>query len=211
MLWVQGCSLACPGCVVPDTHAATGGSGESVASLVSELAALDVDGITFSGGEPMQQAEALVAIADGVRAERDLSLMAYTGYTLGHLRRRGTAAQRALLARLDILVDGRFVAERQTDLRWRGSDNQRVHLLTDRHRDLVDRLTDRGVWMQVVVEDDGVFWMGIPPPGFRFDFEAALAKLGLVNAPPAPRSMTADPPRSPTRGPGRMPETNHER
>lgn len=88
-------------------------------------------GVTFSGGEPFQQAEGLAECATYVRAAwPDASLMAFSGYTLETLRAaeapRGSAA---LLSRLDLLVDGPYDPNRPGVSPWRGSANQRVWVL----------------------------------------------------------------------------------
>jgi anaerobic ribonucleoside-triphosphate reductase activating protein len=180
VLWVQGCPFRCPGCVAPQTLSFEGGELVSVARLADELAALPrIDGITFSGGEPMSQAGALVRLIDSLRRRRDYSYLCYTGFTRMHLERAGTADQRALLDRLDMLIDGPFVKERQTDLRWRGSDNQVVHFLSPRHLDQAERVNDRGTWIEFDLARDGLQWMGIPPKGFRERIPAAFLELGI--------------------------------
>jgi anaerobic ribonucleoside-triphosphate reductase activating protein len=185
VLWVQGCPLRCPGCVAPETLPFEGGEEVDVEAIARELAEdLGIEGVTFSGGEPMAQAPALCRLIDRVRAARDLSFLSYTGFTLEALRRSGTAAQRALLDRLDVLIDGPFLHERQTDLRWRGSDNQRVHFLTPRHRHLAASAEERGAWIEFEVSADGaVHWMGIPTPGFREAIPEALRRHGIMVRP----------------------------
>lgn len=182
VVWVQGCPLRCAGCVAPETLPFAGGTQITTEQLAVELAGLpDIEGITFSGGEPMAQAAALVDLIDRVRRRRELSFMAYTGFTIEHLQTHGAAAQRALLDRLDILVDGPYVAARHTDLRWRGSDNQRVHLLTDRYAHLAERLEDRGTWVEIECGRDGTLaWTGIPPMGFRQRFEDRVRSIGVT-------------------------------
>jgi anaerobic ribonucleoside-triphosphate reductase activating protein len=182
VLWVQGCALHCPGCAVPETLPFAGGEEVDVEALARELTDdPGIEGVTFSGGEPMAQAPALCRLIDRLRDARDLSILSYTGYTLEALRRSGTPAQRALLDRLDILIDGPFLRERQTDLRWRGSDNQRVHLLTPRHRGLHASIEERGIWIEFEVSADGaIHWMGIPPPGFGETVPRALRRLGVL-------------------------------
>jgi anaerobic ribonucleoside-triphosphate reductase activating protein len=181
VLWVQGCPFRCPGCVAPETLPFTGGETVSVHDLSRELLLLpDVDGLTFSGGEPMAQAAALSRLIDELRPNRDFSFLCYTGYTLGWLRASGSVAQKALLDRLDVLIDGPYLRERHTDLRWRGSDNQQVHFLTPRYRHLSPTLADRGTWIDFeVLPDESVRWMGIPPPGFRELLPAALSEMGI--------------------------------
>jgi anaerobic ribonucleoside-triphosphate reductase activating protein len=181
VLWVQGCPLRCPGCVAAETLPFAGGTAVAVADLARELAALpDVEGVTLSGGEPTSQSAALCNLIDRTRALRDLSFLSYSGFTLEHLRRRGTPAQHELLRRLDVLIDGPYVEARHTDLRWRGSDNQRVHFLSDRYRHLADAVWERGTWLEAEQGPDGsVQWVGIPPPGFRAAFERQLSAIGI--------------------------------
>src|SRR5690606_16584819 len=81
--------------------------------------------------EPFEQDAPLATFAAGVRAA-GLSVMAFSGYTLGELRARGSR----LLREVDLLVDGRYEAAlRTTARRWIGSTNQRVHFLSDFYRE----------------------------------------------------------------------------
>lgn len=181
VVWVQGCTLGCLGCVAAETHSLLGGELIGVTVLAEELIDLPIDGVTLSGGEPMEQASALNALIDAVRARRDMSFMAYSGYTLEHIRQHGDAEQKAMLARLDILVDGPYVRSRHSRKRWRGSDNQTVHFLTPRHDDLINTVEDEGDWIDVEVTSSGtLLWMGIPPPGFREAIEHQMAQRGVT-------------------------------
>ncbi len=175
VVWVQGCPLNCRGCVSPQWIPANGGTPMAVSALAERIAAEAADGLTLSGGEPFAQAGRLASLVDAVRARRDLSVMSYTGWTLEHLRAHGTPAQRGLLDRLDLLVDGPYVRGRHGDLRWRGSANQRVHHLTERHRGL-DAEPDTGAGLQIDLgPGPTVRWAGVPrTPDFRVAFEAAL-------------------------------------
>jgi anaerobic ribonucleoside-triphosphate reductase activating protein len=166
--------------VAPETLPFAGGEVVEVDTLAADLAGLPhIEGVTLSGGEPMSQAAALCRLIDQVRARRDLSFVCYTGHTLEALRRTGSAAQHALLDRLDVLIDGPYVQERHTDLRWRGSDNQRVWFLSPRYRELAAMVQERGRWIEFEVGDGTLRWMGIPPPGFREAFPEALRRLGI--------------------------------
>src|SRR5476651_1168381 len=87
VFWVKGCPLRCPGCVAPETLPFAGGEVVPISRLAEEIAALrEIEGLTFSGGEPMAQAAALAELVDSVRARRDLSVVCYTGFPLAHLR-----------------------------------------------------------------------------------------------------------------------------
>ena len=123
VVWLQGCTLACPGCFNPATHAA---GGREVG--VDDIAFGDVEGLTLSGGEPIQQADACIALLD--RARRSgLSTLMFSGYTLAEIQ--GLAP--GVLERLDVLIDGRYVARERLATGLRGSANQGIQLLTDRY------------------------------------------------------------------------------
>jgi anaerobic ribonucleoside-triphosphate reductase activating protein len=181
VVWVQGCPFRCPGCVAPETLPFEGGTVAAVDDLAREIVELpEIEGVTVSGGEPMVQAAALCRLVDRIRDRRDLSFLSYTGYTLDSLRRRGDAAQAGLLDRLDILIDGLYVAARHTDLLWRGSDNQRVHFLGPRYRHLEPMVGTRSRRLEFEFDPDGgVSWMGIPPAGFREEFERRMELAGI--------------------------------
>jgi anaerobic ribonucleoside-triphosphate reductase activating protein len=179
VLWVQGCPLHCAECTSPTWIPETGGVEVGVDDLAEQIIETAVDGLTLSGGEPFAQASALADLVARVRAARDLSVMSYSGYVVEHLRRHGDAAQRRLLESLDILVDGPYLAHRHARLRWRGSANQRLHYLTDRHR---PQPGDDSAGLQVELGSDGaVRWLGVPAVRqFRVEFER---RLGLSPAP----------------------------
>ncbi|MGC5052851.1 4Fe-4S single cluster domain-containing protein [Micromonospora sp. DT48] len=188
VIWVRGCPLRCPGCVAPEDLPFTGGTTRTVDDLAEWLGGLppEITGVTFSGGEPMSQAAGLSALVTRVRADRDWSVMAYSGWTMEHLRRRGEPDHLRLLDQLDILVDGPYVAARHADLRWRGSANQRLHFLTDRHAPPPE---DGSAGIELRLTDDGVQWIGVPPvPGFRTGFETAMRTRGITIAPSATSS-----------------------
>ncbi|MFZ1935257.1 MAG: 4Fe-4S single cluster domain-containing protein [Thermoguttaceae bacterium] len=181
VLWLQGCPFRCPGCVEPETQPFRGGQELDVASLADEIIRLPrIEGVTFSGGEPLAQAAALLNLVVSIEEKRDLSFMCYTGYTMEYLLQQGSPAQKALINRLDILIDGPYIAARHTDLRWRGSDNQKVHLLTRRYQHLEQQLQHRGHWLECACDSEGgLLVMGIPPKNFREMFECKMKAFGL--------------------------------
>lgn len=128
-VFAQGCPHGCPGCHNPQTHDPSGGYDSEPEPI---LAALDANpllrGVTLSGGEPVDQAEAMLALARAVR-ERGRDVVMFTGYPFERLLEMGRErpAVAALLAQCCLLVDGPFVeAQRDLTLRFRGSRNQRL-------------------------------------------------------------------------------------
>lgn len=130
VIWFQGCSLGCAGCFNPGTHAPVGGERWSTDALLAEVAAARVDGLTLSGGEPMQQAPAALELLLGAR-RLGLSTLMFSGYTRAELATHALGP--AVLAHLDVLVDGRYVAGQRLGDTLRGSANQQLHVLTRRH------------------------------------------------------------------------------
>ena len=125
VLFLQGCRLHCPGCQNPQTWDFDGGTlvtSDEVLARIKENPL--VHGVTFSGGEPFEQAQALLPLAAELKAQ-GYHLMAFSGYTFEQLREKSEC--RALLEKLDLLVDGPFLeAQKSLDLRFRGSRNQRI-------------------------------------------------------------------------------------
>lgn len=126
-VFVQGCHRGCPGCQNPQTQDFSGGTECSVTSLVEQLRSNPLtDGLSLSGGEPFEQPEGCLALAQAAHT-LGFDVWCWTGETFEVLLQSGTDAQKALLAAVDVLVDGPFVlAERTLSLPWRGSSNQRV-------------------------------------------------------------------------------------
>lgn len=126
-VFVQGCPHHCPHCQNPQTWDFAGGVMVSAAELLADIAQNPlISGVTFSGGEPLAQAEALLPLAETIRA-RGLELAIYTGYTFEQLLQNDDAAVLRLLRLADTLIDGPFImAQRNLELNFRGSENQRI-------------------------------------------------------------------------------------
>ena len=127
VVFVQGCPHRCPGCHNPQSHPFEDGYDLSVGELWDDIKANPhLAGVTFSGGEPFCQVKPLLEIAHRVK-RAGMSLMSYSGYTLEQLEAREDEETHELLGLLDILVDGPFIEEeRNLELLYRGSENQRV-------------------------------------------------------------------------------------
>lgn len=181
VLWVRGCQRRCRGCIAEPILGPPADSGTAVDELGARILAWPgIEGVTFSGGEPFEQAAALLALCQFLRSQRDMSLMCYSGFTLKELRSHPDVDVQGLLALLDILVDGPFVQAQQHDLLWRGSTNQQIHLLSDRHRELTGSLDGPGAGMELHVSRRmGLFWAGVPEPGFQAGLGAGLRSHGI--------------------------------
>jgi anaerobic ribonucleoside-triphosphate reductase activating protein len=128
-VFVQGCAHRCHGCQNPETQPMESGWIIDTGKILTEVAANPLlTGVTFSGGEPFLQPAPLAELAKKLHA-RGLDVWSYSGYTLEELQARAQAdkATRALLAEVDVLVDGPYEeSQRDLTLHFRGSRNQRV-------------------------------------------------------------------------------------
>jgi anaerobic ribonucleoside-triphosphate reductase activating protein len=127
VVFFQGCPHHCPGCHNPETWDFQGGTGLSVAEVWALLNYNPLlSGITLSGGEPLAQPEAALALARKTKEARG-NVMIYTGYTWEELRLLTVPVLVELLDLTDLLVDGPFIlAEKADHLPFRGSYNQRI-------------------------------------------------------------------------------------
>ena len=126
-VFVQGCPHRCPGCHNPETHPFEAGEEMDAQDL---FAAFQRDpllkGVTLSGGEPFCQPEPVTELARQVHAAGK-DVVVFTGYLFEELAASSDPTTLALLQEADLLIDGPYLeAQRDIDLRFRGSANQRL-------------------------------------------------------------------------------------
>jgi anaerobic ribonucleoside-triphosphate reductase activating protein len=181
-IWTQGCTIHCPGCLSRDTWDADPRTAIPVATVLGWLRSLDgVEGVTISGGEPFQQPEALRELLLGIRAwaSSQVDILVYSGYAASRLRR--SARTRELLELCDAVVAGPYIERLNREdrgLRWRGSSNQQIIAVSDlgrkRYGDAMGG--EETPHMQVSVEDNRIYYIGIPRRG---DMERLTERLSL--------------------------------
>lgn len=129
VIWTQGCIHNCLGCHNPETHSFHCGIDVDVDALKEEIKKIEgQDGITFSGGDPMEQASACAELASYCK-KIGLNVWCYTGYTFEELLKRAEyiSGIREFLNNIDVLVDGKFILSMKSyDVVFRGSKNQRL-------------------------------------------------------------------------------------
>lgn len=175
VLWLQGCSLSCPGCFNPGTHSGEAGRSAPVREVLADLRRDGrIEGVTLSGGEPMEQPKALLALLRGIRSTTALSTILFSGHSIAEIRAMPLGPE--ILEQVDVLIDGRYVAALRTARGLRGSANQRIHLLTGRYS-----LEDIEVTpsREIVIERSGdVVVTGVGPHGRPEGCEGREARRG---------------------------------
>jgi anaerobic ribonucleoside-triphosphate reductase activating protein len=161
VVWVQGCSLGCPGCFNPETHPNEAGKVVPVQKL-AELVfgeAGKIDGVTISGGEPFQQLKALTHFLKILKTNSSLSTVVFTGFSWEEIQRI-QGVERAL-ASIDVLLAGRYQKDRRIAKGLLGSSNKTIHFFSKLYstQDL-DRIPEA----EVLIKPDGeIFTTGIDP------------------------------------------------
>ncbi len=123
-VYAAGCGHHCPGCHNPQTWDIQAGHPINIDSLTAQLLATDEE-ITFSGGDPLFQAEAFGILAKNIKQKSGKNIWCYTGYTIEQIIDKPRFKN--LLDNIDVLVDGQYkMAMRNPDLLFRGSENQRI-------------------------------------------------------------------------------------
>ena len=178
VVWFQGCDLRCPGCWNEFTHAFDRTRDRSVKEVGDWILSCGgVEGVTFSGGEPFQQAPELRHLCDYIKSWRPgLSIGVFSGYTLRQLAHgnwrwkapdadtwmRGSAGLFEEIKQfLDFGVFGRFLRTMAcSDKPLCGSRNQEVVFFSDRY-------SRQEQWRQgyeVNIDEEGLVAItGFPP------------------------------------------------
>lgn len=131
-IWVQGCSKHCEGCYAKNTWDKNSGEIMDTKDIIEDIKnQKGLEGVTFLGGEPFEQARALSSIARAVK-KSGLSVVTFTGNLYENLQKSEDKNIQRLLKYTDLLIDGGFEKENFDLSRpWVGSSNQRYIFLTD--------------------------------------------------------------------------------
>lgn len=125
VIFVQGCPHHCVGCHNPQTWSFEGGEEYRFSDIADELED-SPNNITISGGEPFHNAKRLsdlVTYLDMVFPKKTIWI--YTGYKFEELPE--WLLKYFKYFNVEVIVDGAFEeAKKDTNLRFRGSSNQRL-------------------------------------------------------------------------------------
>lgn len=169
-IWFQGCTLGCPGCFNPETHAQVAEPKFSIRELLEKISkTCGIEGVTISGGEPFQQPSALLKLVQGIRYQKHLSTILFTGYQITELKRMPVFEE--VCAHIDVLIAGRFIRELRLGQNLIGSKNKEMHFFSSRYS---KRDFEQVSPAEVIISSDGSITLsGIDPlvlEGFEHGF-----------------------------------------
>ena len=151
-IWVQGCSIKCKGCANSAMWNKEDGIDYDVKDIVGLIKSYsnDIEGITFLGGEPLDQIEAIIYISQEVQ-KMGLSVVVFSGYEFETIKKH--KAYNELKNCIDILIDGRFEEENLDYSRpWVGSSNQNYYFFSDTYNEnILNEYTNK---IEIRIEKD---------------------------------------------------------
>ena len=133
VIWTQGCSKGCIGCFNPETWDNQNGIDIPVYELFCIIKTLITSntGITFTGGDPMEQAEPLFyllkLINDNLLEKLSDGIILFTGYTLDEIENHDDKLLAHIVPLVDLLIDGRYEETLKNNDVMSGSSNQKFH------------------------------------------------------------------------------------
>ena len=183
-VWFQGCGIQCPGCISKDTWAR-----KPANTTVSEVLQFcsehlrDADGLTITGGEPLEQGAGLLALLSGFRRllGPGADVLVYSGRPSGEV----LPLLSSWTGLVDAVITEPYVEAESQTRPLIGSDNQRLFVLTRLGEERFlpyQRLRDgRDDGLDLMDDEAGMFWMaGIPRRGDMERLRRSLATQGTM-------------------------------
>ncbi len=166
VIWTKGCSKHCKGCANPelwDTYNAKEYAVKDIVKIIENLyKEIGFDGITISGGDPLEQPAELLQLVEGIQTITQ-DIMVYTGYTLEEIENRWNKADVERLKRnVSVLIDGPYVEEyNYSDIVLKGSANQNIIFFKESFTQLYEEYLKNGRKIQNVFMGDQLVSVGI--------------------------------------------------
>ena len=153
-IWFQGCSKHCKGCWAKATWPKSKGIEYDTENILKDiLETQGIEGVTFLGGEPFEQPEALKFLSEKIK-QNGLSVVCFTGNKIENLKIKYPD----ILQNIDLLIDGEFIEnEKDFSRPWVGSKNQRYHFLTNVYdENIFEQYTNK---VEINIQKNGVIFI----------------------------------------------------
>lgn len=178
-IWFDGCNHHCVGCSNPELWESQEKYHTKLETVMDMLAGVirnnDVDGFTLTGGDPLEQPEALRELLPEISMYTD-DIILYTGYKYEEVQEKYDD----ILKFVAVLVDGPYIESRNKEELLRGSANQRVLILNDKYKAVYEKyLKESPSEVQNFTSPTGVISVGIHRPGYKEELDSFLITKGL--------------------------------
>ena len=131
VLWTQGCTKGCSECFNPETWSTNVYKELSPTQIFELIKNFEVDGITISGGDPLEQEEELLELLmllSTMRLRKGVIL--FSGFTRAEISK--DPIREKCLSYIDVLIDGRYEKNLKVDFSLKGSSNQKFYFFSDK-------------------------------------------------------------------------------
>ena len=180
-IWFNGCNHHCPGCSNPELWELQERYKTTLQTLMRLVKHIcdnqAVDGFTLTGGDPFTQADALRQLLPEL-SKFSNDILVYTGFDYEEILLKYPE----LVSQIGVMIDRKYIQERNNGAVLRGSDNQRIIILNDR---LADKYSSYLSTAQNEIQNftslDGVIYVGIHKPGYENQVDILLRGKGLEN------------------------------
>lgn len=179
-VWVQGCPFRCNGCISPEWIPNVPKKmikPQKMADVLLENSS--ITGVTFSGGEPMMQAGGLNRLIQIIRNhKKNITLVCFTGFTLNKLKKDPPSKYvKDFLSAIDVLIDGQYIKEFNDNKGFRGSNNQKIHYLSNRILPEEYDFENSERTAEIRIRNGEALLVGVPPNNLIDTFDKLIEKV----------------------------------
>ncbi len=170
-LWTQGCSKGCSDCFNPETWSNKNNISLTPLEIFEHIKELDIDGVTITGGDPLEQEEELLLLLkllDTLSLSKGVIL--FSGFTYDEIRENRVREE--CCSYIDVLIDGRYEKDKRISSGIKGSSNQNVIYFSSKIKE-EELLIDQEV--EICLEEDIISVTGFPSIDRKF-----LKEFGVI-------------------------------
>jgi anaerobic ribonucleoside-triphosphate reductase activating protein len=166
VIWTLGCSKYCHNCANPELWQKNPNKDIDVVELVKIIKKAvnqpTIDGLTITGGEPLEQIAELNELLSGLREITD-DILVYTGYTVEEAKIKLSKQEwETLKSNISVLIDGAYVNDlNDNGCTLRGSSNQIINYFDESKKELYSFYLKKGRTIQNVFYDGKMISVGI--------------------------------------------------
>lgn len=166
VIWTVGCSKHCHKCANPELWEFDQNRDVSIDVLCMSIKhALNgrlLDGITITGGDPLEQASELNSLLEKLKKETN-DIAVYTGYTLEEAEMLlPHNLMKSLRKHISVLIDGPYIDElNDNQCALRGSSNQMIHFFDSAVRQKYEQYIQQGRKVQNIFYGNQIMSVGI--------------------------------------------------
>ena len=176
-IWLCGCPHHCEGCSNPELWYTSEEYEIEENDLISAIYSISeshvVDGFTFTGGEPFQQAQSLKKIIEKIK-RISTDILVYSGYTLLELKEKKDENIDFILNNVAVLIDGKYINELNSELPLRGSSNQKIWIFDADYEEKYREIMNQPNKIQNFMSKDGIISVGIHKKGYNEELKKVV-------------------------------------